>query len=209
MRVGQQADGTYRVERFNPLYIPTFDPAQHAYTIGGVPAISVTTVIREAIGGNPFWTQHGRDAGTATHKAIHYYAEGDLDPNSLDPETRPRLDAYIKFCRETDFVPDLIERPLYHPAYRYCGMPDQVQFGRVIIDFKNGAKQPEYGIQLAAYANLLTNPHQYERWCVLLKPDGNYKIETYWKQDLSTDFNYFISFFNTVMWRRENVSSRA
>ena len=186
------------------LNIPHFDEAMHKYTVYGCQLPSVTGVITDILGVNPYWTDEARERGTFTHKAIHYYADGDLDPDTVDPEIRPRLDAYVKFRAETGFEPDLVEQPLYHPTYRYCGIPDQVQFGRVIIDYKNGAHQPQYGLQLAAYAHLLPDPYSYDRWCVLLKPDGNYKIEPYRKQDLQTDFNYFISFLNSSNWRKQH-----
>jgi hypothetical protein len=153
------------------------------------------------MGVNPFWTKEGREAGQATHKAIQYYAEGDLDYDSLDEATKPRLDAYVKFRQEMQFKPDLIEQPLYHPTYRYAGIPDAVQIGRVICDFKNGPHLPQHALQLAAYANLLPNPLRYERWTVQLLHTGKYKLEPYPKQEMTADFNVFLSMMNSYNWR--------
>lgn len=186
------------------LNIPEFDPENHAYTINGQPAPGVTAIIGSVLGPNPFWTQEARDMGKAVHRAIHYYAENDLDYDSLDEAIKPRLDAYIKFCADQGFKPDLIEQPLYHPTLRYCGIPDQVKIGNLIVDYKNGQKMPQYGLQLAAYANMLPNPYAYDRICLQLLPTGKYKIHPYKKQDLPSDINYFISFLNVFNWKGKN-----
>lgn len=203
MRVGQRANGTFRVERFNPLYIPSFDEAQHAYTISGRPAPSVTAIINAAMGTNPFWTQEGREAGRATHAAIQYYAEGDLDMGTVDPSIMPRLEAYILFCAETGFAPDILEQPMYHPQWLYCGTPDQVQTGRAVVDFKNGPHLQQHSLQLAGYAHMLPNPLKYERWGVHLKANGKYDIKVYPKQEMANDFAVFLSCLTTYNWRQK------
>jgi len=182
------------------LHVPEFDPVQHSYAIGGKSSVGVTTVINSAVGVNPFWTVEGREAGKATHAAIQYYDENDL--GFLAEETKPRLDAYIKFCNETQFKPDLIEQPLYHPTFLYCGIPDMVQIGRCVVDFKNGPHLPQHSLQTAAYANMLPNPLRYERWTVQLRVDGTYKLEPYLKQELTNDFNVFLSMLNSYNWRK-------
>lgn len=186
------------------LNIPEFDEEMHSYAIGGKPTYGVTTIINECIGVNPFWTKEGRESGKATHAAIQYYAEGDLDCNSLADETKGRLDAYIKFCDEMQFKPDLIEKPLYHPQYLYCGIPDQIQFDRAVVDFKNGPHLPQHALQLAAYANMVPNPLLYERWTVQLMENGNYKMQTYKRMSMPADFNTFLSMLNIHNWRMIN-----
>jgi hypothetical protein len=189
------------------LHVPEFDAENHVYKVNGVRLPSVTGIINAAVGVNPFWTKEGRDAGTAMHAAIQYYAENDLDYESLAEETKPLLDSYIKFCEETQFTPDLIEQPIYHQTLMYCGMPDQVQMGRCVVDFKKGQHLPTHSLQLAAYSNMLPNPFIYERWTVQLMP-GRYKMAVYPKQEFAADLNVFMSCLNIHNWRK-NHGSRA
>jgi hypothetical protein len=183
------------------LHFPEFDPELHAFTVNGRPQPSVTQIINDCLGVNPFWTKEGRDAGQATHKAIHYYAEGDLDFDSLAEETKPRLEAYVRFCEEHQWKPDLLEQPMYHPTLLYCGIPDQVQIDRAVLDLKNGPHMRQHSLQLSGYANFLPNPLRYERWTVQLLDTGKYKLEPYKKQEATADFNTFISMLNVYSWR--------
>jgi hypothetical protein len=183
------------------LSVPDFNEELHAFTVNGKSCPSVTGIINECLGVNPFWTKEGREAGKATHKAIHYYAEGDLDLDSLAEEIKPRLEAYIRFCEDHQWKADLIEQPLYHPKLLYCGIPDQVQFDRACIDFKNGPHMRQHSLQLAAYTNMLPNPLRYERWTIQLLETGKYKVEPYKKQTATADFNVFISMMNIHNWR--------
>lgn len=183
------------------LLIPEFDPEKHAFMVNRKPAFGTTGIINSVLGVNPFWTKEGREAGKATHKAIHYYAEGDLDFDSLDDATKPRLEAYIRFCEDMNWKPDLLEQPLAHKQYSYCGIPDQAQISRAVVDFKNGPHLPQHSLQLAAYAHMLPNPLLYERWGVHLKENGRYDLSDYKRQQLSNDFNVFLSMLNIRNWR--------
>jgi hypothetical protein len=189
-------------DAFRNLPIPIFEAESHSFTVRGVKAPSVTSIINEVLGVNPFWTREGRESGKATHKAIHYYAEGDLDFDTLAEETKPRLEAYIRFCDEMNWKPDLIEQPIAHPTLGYCGIPDQVQKNRCVVDFKNGLHLPQHRIQLSAYAHMLPNPLMYERWTVQLLDTGKYKLELYKKQESTSDFNVFCSMLNIYNWRK-------
>ncbi len=184
------------------LHFPEFDEEKHAFKVNGNPVDGVTAILRSTFGDNPYWTKAGRDAGKATHKAIHYFAENDLDIRSLSEETKRRLDAYIRFCQEMDFKPDLLELPLYRESPLYCGIPDQGVFGHVIVDFKNGPVLPEVALQLAAYAHFMPNPLKYERWGVHLGDDGKYKLKPFPRQELPGDWVVFQSCINTHNWRK-------
>lgn len=184
------------------LNIPEFDAKKHAYRINGRPAPGTTTIITSVVGENPFWTPAGREAGKATHTAIYYEAQNDLNYASLAEETKPRLEAYQKFCLDMGFKPTLLEQPLYHPTLLYCGTPDQAEIDRCVADFKNGPHLPQHALQLAAYAFMLPNPWRYERWGVHLRADGKYDIQPYPKQTITSDFNIFQSCLNTFNWRR-------
>jgi hypothetical protein len=183
------------------MLIPRIDQATHRYTVDGKPVPSVTQVITSCMGSNPFWTQEARDLGSAVHMAIRFDADGDLDESQLATEIRPYLDAYEKFRAELQFTPDLIEQPLYHLNPLYCGMPDQANTKRCVVDFKTGAFGPEHAIQLAAYAHLLFNPFILERWAVYLSEDGKYSMKVFPKSELSSDWNVFQHMLAIHNWK--------
>jgi hypothetical protein len=187
----------------NPnLLIPEFDEENHCFHVLGKPAPGVTSILRSCgIGVNSFWTVEGREFGRAVHKAAHYHSEGDLDFDSLDDKVKPRIEAYIKFCADMQFKPDLIEQPLYRTNPVYCGIPDQVQLDRAVIDLKNGPHEPEHALQLAGYTFFLPNPHRYERWAVHLMDTGKYSLRVFPKQELQADYNVFCSALNIHNWR--------
>ena len=184
------------------ILIPEFDESTHTYKVRGKVTPGVTTVLHSCgIGVNSFWTEEGREFGKAVHLACRFHAEGDLDFEALDDLLKPRVDAYIRFCAEMNFTPDLIEKPLYREAPLYCGTIDQAQIGRAVIDLKCGAHGLEHALQLAAYAFMLPNPHLHERWAVHLMDTGKYSLRVFPKQELQSDFNVFQSALNTYNWR--------
>lgn len=186
----------------NSLLIPDFDEEAHAYTVDGQPVPGVTSILRSCgIGVNSFWTVEGREFGKAVHKAIHYHAEGDLDFDSLDERVKPRMEAYMKFCADMQFEPDLIEQPLYRRGPLYCGQIDQAQLDRAVIDFKNGPHAQEHALQLAAYAHLLLNPYRYDRWAVHLMDTGKYSLRVFPKTELQADYSVFQSALNIYSWK--------
>ena len=197
------------------LLIPQFDPKEHRYEVAGQVVPSVTEILTAALGRNPFWTKEGRQFGTAVHTAIHYYTQGDLDYGSLHPRVKPRVDAYLKFCAEWQFRPDLVEQPLYMEQPLVCGTPDQVQFERAVVDFKCGPHLPEHALQLASYAHMLPNPLKYERLGVHLLDNGKYSLTPYRKQEAASDWNVFywmaMKFYAETAienWRKRYVSGR-
>ncbi len=184
------------------LLVPEFDEVTHTYRVNGKPAPGVTTILRSCgIGVNSFWTEEGREFGKAIHLACRYQAEGDLDTSQIDDLIRPRLDAYVQFCDDMQFKPDLIEQPLYRERPLYCGTPDQVQLDRAVIDLKTGPPEDYHSLQLAAYAFLLSNPHIYERWAVHLLETGKYSLRVFPKQELMADWAVFQSCLNVANWK--------
>ena len=192
-----------------PFLIPELDEKKHKYTLQGKPAPGVTSVFQSCgIGVNTFWTVEGREFGRAVHTAIHFYAQNDLDESTLHESIKPRLDAYISFCLDHNFKPDLIEQKMGHPTLKYCGTVDQVETGRLIVDFKCGQHLPEHALQMAAYAHCLPNPLLYDRWGVQLLETGKYKLQPYKKQDCQRDFNIFLCCLNIQNWRKTNGNTK-
>jgi hypothetical protein len=196
-----EADPFRLVAVVSEFLVPEFDEETHTFKLDGKPIPSVTTVINGILGNNPFWTDAGRDSGTATHRAIQFYSEGDLDYDSLDEATKPRFGAYVKFCNDMQFKPDITEQPMARRNPFYAGIPDQIQLGRVVVDFKNGGHDPRHGIQIAAYAQFLSNPYIHERWVVWLKEDGKYDLKVYPKTSFGADWAIFQNMLNIFNWK--------
>src|SRR5262245_59804304 len=156
-----------------------FIEGPHQYLLDGIEIPRVTQV-GEAVGaftGMEFWTEEARQRGSAVHAATHYYDEGDLDYDSVDPTIRPYLDAYILFEEESGFRPDIVEQCFVNEGFRFAGRPDRIKntvrkselFPRkCIIDIKTGAREGWHAVQLAGYALLMNEPYGYDRFAPYL-----------------------------------------
>lgn len=165
-----------------------FDEATHTYTREGVVVPSVTqalSVIAAYDGIPPAVLQKAAERGTAVHKAIELHLQDDLDEASLDPEIASYFYAYWKFERETGFKPRHAEALVYSAKYGYAGTLDlegDLHRKAAIIDTKTTRQlMPSTGPQTAAYEAAFKEQHQsrrnYQRYALLLKPDGTYRLE--------------------------------
>lgn len=141
-----------------------------------------------------FMTEHGRDRGSALHRACHLWDEGMLDEDTVDPVIRGRLEQYKRFVDDVKPEYLAIEQRFEHHVYGFSGTPDRiaritgakgVQFRpRVgILDLKAGAQHPSYGLQLALYEALardagIINGVAACRWGLYLSDDA-YKLVEY------------------------------
>ena len=162
-----------------------FKPETHQYFLAsGEELPSVTKILKEGglVPGLPFFTELGRDVGTAVHEAISLDLRHDLDWEALHPMLRPFMRQWADFRAKTGIKFDLslCEVPQYHPTYRFAGCPDivGVMNGRnVLIDLKTGTSK-SVGPQLAGYeifpAIKKLSP---TRFCLSLK--GNFKLQKY------------------------------
>lgn len=179
-----------------------FDEATHIYKLNGKILPSVTQIIAAAGLSNVNTEDPAVLAaglfGKAVHKTCEYYDFGTLDIKTVDDAIIPYLDAWKKFLRENAVKIYSIERKLYHPSYRFAGTIDRVvswNDSLAILDIKSSASFPKYlGLQTGAYQMLWNCDNRFarakQRRAVLLKPDGNYSIDT---QTKKTDANVFLS----------------
>ncbi len=131
---------------------------------------------------------------------------GGLHMDSLHPELRPRVEAYLDFREYTGLkVFNLIEEPLVCLKNRYGGTPDRFTVGRVILEIKNGPPIGWEGLQLAGQVGLIMARHslrtQPMRMSVHLFPNGKWKPE-YWKD--RSDWSVFLSLLDVCNWRIRN-----
>lgn len=164
----------------------TFDPVKHEYRWNGAVVPSVTQILAP-LTDLSFVDQdvlrRAKAFGTAVHYACELHDTGRLDEDALDPQLRPYLNGWRRFCAEHECVWDLVESRVYHPTLRYAGTLDRrgnVDGHPSMVDIKSGTSlYPSVGPQLAAYTHAsTTTPTAYRRYAVRLYPDG-YELKQY------------------------------
>ncbi len=126
-----------------------------------------------------------RKFGSALHRTIELWNKDDLAIDILDPNLKPYLNGWIKFCADYKFKATESERQVYSKLYWYAGTLDNVGLihnAKTLVDVKSGLILPSVRLQTAAYRNAYNemNPKGKikRRLCVKLVPDG-YKVEEY------------------------------
>lgn len=173
-------------EHFKQSKDLTFDEASHRYYFKGIPVKSVTQKLSEvAVQVNGDWkpvydnrfsiNPIAANFGKAFHKLCAYNLLGmDFD---VPDQMRGWFDQFLKFRKEHNFLSPIkdgfgmpmIEYPMAHTMFRYCGTPDVIfeadksaplQFRNkiVVCDWKTSVTEMDYwGAQTAAYAELFKN----------------------------------------------------
>jgi hypothetical protein len=145
----------------------------------------VTDILKDAGLIDATWfSEEGRNFGTAVHSAIQFLLDDDLDEDALDPAVGLRVTSFKKFLLESGgFVKVTSEEHVEDAIIGYQGTLDirgrfyqNDVFGNSIIDLKNGQPQPWHAIQLAAYAH--TFDERVRRFGLYLSDTG-YKLIEY------------------------------
>jgi len=197
------------------------DRERHEYRLigrwGGPGAIleSVTDVLRGVGIINPEWyTMTSRLRGRAVHRACHLLDIGDLDWESLKPiedALSEPITGYVKgwarFKRELGFVPAIIERSIYHPAYLYAGTPDRIgetpDGKQILLDIKTGPVEDWCAVQLSGYDEALTAQGMVgwrRRMGIQLKPGGDFAPPRFF--DDAYDGPIFLNMLAEFRWRK-------
>ncbi len=177
----------------------TFSEEDHRYFWDGAPVeYSVTGVLSPLYdfeGIPDYVLENARNRGEAVHKAAELEDQSRLDWSRLHPEVEPYVQAWVKFKKETGFIPELIEHRVYNHKHRFAGTLDRtgILFGEHgLLDVKATAKISKVtALQTAAYASCFDEPLR--RFCIQLKRDGNYDLVEYKERG---DFNKFITVLN-------------
>ena len=136
--------------------------------------------------------------GTAVHLATQLWDEEDLDLESVDPVTLPRLEQWMRFRR--DIEPEIlaIEESVRNESYRYQGTLDRrlkIHGVDGILDIKGSDNQARWhGPQLAAYAACFDRP--LARWSLYLS-DTAYRLVL--RKDLN-DWTVFLAALTLHNW---------
>ena len=193
-----------------------FTAQTHVYTWNGHPVPSVTQLLRPL----QDWGMVPRDVmeaskerGTHVHKITQLYDEKRLDPESVDPEYQPYLDAWCLFLRDYGAVWDGIEVMGYSTRCGFAGTYDRRGALRTlrpgnhwIVDIKTSAmRHPIMGVQLAAYRQIETERDPLmalaRRATVQLLPSGTYQ---FYEWTSSEDWNVFQSLITLSNWANKS-----
>lgn len=177
----------------------------HRYFLDGIEIPGNTSLLQEdGIVDTTWFTPESRDRGTRVHKACWYEDEGDLDWETVRPEERGYVEAFVKFKRETGFKSDCNEFRCWS-ALGYATTPDilgvmETPYGlrRGLLNLKTGVASRWVGLQLAGEKIACTeriaaqdeewarrleyvNGHPYPelRWALELRANGTYRQITF------------------------------
>lgn len=187
-----------------------FNPDTHVYTVDGESLPSTTQVLKaEGLLSFPAGSEAAMLRGSYVHLACEYLDHGTLDEETLDATLAPYVEAYRLFLTESRFEvdPEMIERRLYHPTWRYAGTVDRVGImGKMpaVMDIKTGSQHPAYALQLAAYKELLAanNVTVVKGFSLYLHDTGKYTLVEV--KDIRAAWQIFAAALTLYQWKQEN-----
>lgn len=195
-----------------------FDPKKHQYSVSGRVLPSVTQILKAA--GLIDYSMIPQDVlraaawrGTAVHQALQFMDDGELDESSVPPELAGYIEAARRFYAESGFEVAHNEFRDYHRTYLYAGTMDRTgtfpDGSLAIVDWKTGLVMPGHGLQLVAYANLLSRPRAYRRIALKLNDDGTYRVHEYPPQNFERDWAVFLSGLACFNWALQYATGKA
>lgn len=192
------------------VHTVTLEPKKHIYTRDDGVVIPSVTQVLEAAGLYPDWSKVAPDVmerakalGTAVHLATYYCDDNDLDVGRLDEELIPYVEAWVAFREDSGFDVRQAEVVAYNEIYQYAGTIDRVGMfngAMSIVEIKTGVFAAVVGPQTAAHSLLLGEG--YERFAVLLRPDGTYRLTGLTDPN---DVGVFLSALNLWYWKKRNL----
>jgi hypothetical protein len=170
-----------------------FDPIEHSYTLARrrLPYITQILSLYGIMYVDPNIPAHvlefARDRGSAVHLGIRFANEGRLDATSVAPQIEPYLWAWEGFCaaHAGNFVPQVVEQPMFHPELGFAGTPDAIGLWHgvgAVVEVKTCATMPPGAAVQTAAQRLLANANGHRvihRLGVQLKPDGTFRLHEY------------------------------
>lgn len=164
----------------------------HIYRVNDIIKPGVTEIL-EGSGfiDSKWFTPESAQRGTYVHKAVELFHTVGLDISSVHSSLMPYFSGYLKFIDDLKWkaVKELVEKPLYHSVYQYCGRID-VPFYNVdggkeggidLVDIKTGSLPFHVKYQLEGYGELLRNAGYkiHNLWTLLLPGNGTYSLIHY------------------------------
>ncbi|MCH8476360.1 MAG: hypothetical protein LAT56_00240 [Wenzhouxiangella sp.] len=177
----------------------TFNADLHTYHVDGVPAPSVTTILRDTgLIDLRFVKKSGMHRGSVVHEIIHLFEDGtpelgEAEIKKTGVDELGYLSAYLSFRKQSKWETYDSEQIVANlkDTELYCGTADL--FGLMhgeftLLDIKTGSPQSWHGIQLAAYMCADTHvmrdgatlrnswPKDAKRRNLYLRKDGSYRL---------------------------------
>lgn len=201
---GTWENGVYRCD-YNGTEC-AFDSKDHSYSIGGRPALGVTSVLKEVgLIDEQWWTSEARTRGTIVHRACELLNKGTLNWRSLDPRFVPYVAAYKRFKEESGFKVIYNEQPIFSPTFfvatildNWGDFPDEKN---VLLEIKTGEEQPWWKIQLGGQDFILGKKSN--RRSLRLYPTGKYKLSNPYRDQ--GEISLFVSCATLAHWKRNNM----
>lgn len=193
----------------------TFDTEKHLYLLNGIKIPSCTEIL--TAGGFSDYScvrrgvmEKSANDGAIIHKLTEFNDRGTLDDGSVDPKLVELLDDYNKVlkARGIQFFDEWIERPVYHPSYKYGVTPDRIgkYKGEVaVFEIKTTASfMPECALQTAGQklaVEAMSGLKVKRRFAIRLKEGQEPKVKEH--KGRADEF-VFIGAVNGWHWRNEN-----
>lgn len=138
-----------------------FKSEGHEYFIEGNKVASVTEVLK-SVGfiDDTYYTQEGKDRGTAVHLTCEYWVKGVLDESSIHPEILPYFEAFVRWFDENVEDVYLVERSLFDPLLHIGGTVDYLfklkhSNALTVFDLKSGSIEFWAAYQTAGYQEMI------------------------------------------------------
>lgn len=198
-----------------------FSEEDHSYRLKGGEVLPSVTSILKAEGIQTYGPRNAdadfkMQVGTWVHQAIAWCEHGTLDESALSEGIAPYLRSYKLFKKATGFeaILPLVEVPMFHPNWRYCGTPDLP--GRIggrfcLADLKTGGKRAGDTVQIAAYGDLvMASVVGFENifpegMVVYLQSDGSQaKAEPVSAEEMFHNLSVFIAALKVRRWKLKN-----
>lgn len=154
-----------------------------------------------------FVDEEAKFRGSEVHRVIQLSMIGTLDRKTLPPEYKGYRKAFIKFMRETGFIPQQIEKQVENVDYGIRGRLDATGLMRgipTIVDFKTGTPGPAVGLQLALYGYMMDPTVWWARYAVMLKSGGTYAVKQFKRDAWHSDLNTALAAARLARWRLAN-----
>lgn len=139
----------------------------------------VTTILKTAgLIDTTWFTDQGRDRGSALHEATHYLDEGDLKWDTVDESIASRLSQYQRFKEQVQPEILSIEEAVTNSSFQYCGRLDRrvrINGREGVLDIKSPSRSPWQALQVALYALCFDRPMA--RWTLHLSEERYQLIE--------------------------------
>jgi len=167
----------------------------------------VTSILKNAgLIDTAWFTDEGRDRGTALHAAAQFLDEGDLDWKTVDPTVLPRLRQYQRFLDEVKPTILAIEEEVTNAALQYVGHLDRrviINGDEGILDLKSAFKAPWQSLQISLYSNCFSRPMK--RWTLHLSDERYQLIEHTDRRDWAVAK----AAITIAAWRKQNGDADA